>query len=152
MSAIPTNTLSSAAEEEDLSALVEAEELDLEALEAEEELDACAEEEELDAQTSPMPCRPEKRRVKIVLDLPPSWQAGLRSLLGWWGQKKLQHRKRLRVCESVSLGEKRFVAVVEVGDEQYLVGGSSHSICMLAPLGVALDAPRDTLSLRSVLR
>lgn len=54
-----------------------------------------------------------------------------------WLQRKLkshQVRKRLRVCESVSLGEKRFVAVIQVDGEQFLVGGSSSSISTLAHL------------------
>ena len=64
----------------------------------------------------------------------------LRSVLatGWnWVQQRLksqQSRKRLRVCESVSLGEKRFVAVIQVDGEQFLVGGSSSSISTLAHL------------------
>ena len=45
-----------------------------------------------------------------------------------------QKRKRLRVCESVSLGEKRFVAVVQVDGQQFLVGGAANSIAMLAQL------------------
>jgi len=54
-----------------------------------------------------------------------------------WLQQKLksqQVRKRLRVCESVSLGEKRFVALIQVDGEQFLVGGSSTSISTLAHL------------------
>lgn len=43
-------------------------------------------------------------------------------------------KKRLRVCESVSLGEKRFIAVVQVDGEQFLVGGAPNSIAMLAQL------------------
>ena len=52
-------------------------------------------------------------------------------------QQKLrseQRKKRLRVCESVSLGEKRFVAVIQVDGEQFLVGGSSSSVATLAHL------------------
>jgi flagellar biogenesis protein FliO len=54
-----------------------------------------------------------------------------------WAQQKLrsqQGKKRLRVCESVSLGEKRFVAVIQVDGEQFLVGGSSSSVATLAHL------------------
>jgi flagellar biogenesis protein FliO len=48
---------------------------------------------------------------------------------------KSQHaKKRLRVCETVSLGEKRFVAVIQVDGEQFLVGGSSSSVSTLAHL------------------
>lgn len=54
-----------------------------------------------------------------------------------WAQQKFkshQVRKRLRVCETVSLGEKRFVAVIQVDGEQFLVGGSSSSVSTLAHL------------------
>jgi Flagellar biosynthesis protein, FliO len=62
-----------------------------------------------------------------------SWLAG-----AWtWMRQQLgsrRPRKRLRVCESVSLGEKRFVAVIEVDGEQFLVGGASSSVATLARL------------------
>jgi flagellar biogenesis protein FliO len=45
-----------------------------------------------------------------------------------------QARKSLRVCESVSLGEKRFVAVVQVDEERFLIGGSSGSVSLLSRL------------------
>lgn len=48
--------------------------------------------------------------------------------------KTQQAKKRLRVCETVSLGEKRFIAVVQVDGEQFLVGGSSSSVSTLAHL------------------
>jgi flagellar protein FliO/FliZ len=59
-----------------------------------------------------------------------------------WAQQKFkshQVRKRLRVCETVSLGEKRFVAVIQVDGEQFLVGGSSSSVSTLAHLEPARD-------------
>lgn len=63
-----------------------------------------------------------------------------------WTQHKLksqQGKKRLRVCESVSLGEKRFVAVIQVDGEQFLVGGSSSSVATLAHL----ERPREFSSI-----
>lgn len=48
--------------------------------------------------------------------------------------KSQQAKKRLRVCETVSLGEKRFIAVIQVDGEQFLVGGSSSSVSTLAHL------------------
>ncbi|MBZ5653727.1 MAG: flagellar biosynthetic protein FliO [Acidobacteriia bacterium] len=54
-----------------------------------------------------------------------------------WTQDRLksqQAKKRLRVCETVSLGEKRFVAVIQVDGERFLVGGSSSSVSTLAHL------------------
>jgi Flagellar biosynthesis protein, FliO len=43
--------------------------------------------------------------------------------------------KRLQVSETVSLGEKRFVAVVEVDGQHFLIGGGPSSVSMLAQLG-----------------
>ena len=45
-----------------------------------------------------------------------------------------QNRKRLRVCETVALGDKRFVAVIQVDDQQFLLGGSASSVSLLAQL------------------
>ena len=45
-----------------------------------------------------------------------------------------QNKKRLRVCETVPLGDKRFVAVIQVDDQQFLLGGSSTSVSLLAQL------------------
>jgi hypothetical protein len=45
-----------------------------------------------------------------------------------------QRRKRLRVCESLSLGEKRFVALIEVDGEQFLIGGATSGLATLARL------------------
>ena len=42
--------------------------------------------------------------------------------------------KRLRVCESVSLGDKRFLAIVQADDERILVAGSASSISVLTKL------------------
>ena len=55
-----------------------------------------------------------------------SWAAGV--------VKIRQAKKRLRLCDTLSLGEKRFIAVVQIDGEQFLVGGSSTSISMLAQL------------------
>ena len=43
-------------------------------------------------------------------------------------------QKTLRVCESVSLGDKRFVAVIQVDQERFLIGGAANSIAMLTRL------------------
>lgn len=47
--------------------------------------------------------------------------------------------RRLRLCESLSLGEKRFVAVIQYEGQQFLVGGSASSLNLLARLGEAPD-------------
>ena len=58
------------------------------------------------------------------------------SVLKWIALRvKAQHaRKNLRVCETVSLGEKRFVAVVQVDEERFLIGGSSGAVSLLTRL------------------
>jgi flagellar biogenesis protein FliO len=43
--------------------------------------------------------------------------------------------RRLRLCESLSLGDRRFVAVVEFEQARFLVGGTSASLVLLAQLG-----------------
>ncbi len=55
----------------------------------------------------------------------------------WWARvQRLGQRapKRLRLCESLGLGERRFVAVVEFDRARFLVGGTSSSLSLLARL------------------
>jgi flagellar biogenesis protein FliO len=40
----------------------------------------------------------------------------------------------LRLRESVSLGDKRFVAVIEVGPQRFLIGGTAQSVTLLGKL------------------
>lgn len=48
------------------------------------------------------------------------------------------HRRRtLRLCESLSLGDKRIVAVIECGDQRYLLGATPQSVSLLQALGPA---------------
>ncbi len=75
-----------------------------------------------------LPARSALRLKEIVRSLTSAWH---------WSHQKLkshQTRKRLRVCETVSLGEKRFVAVIEVDGKQFLVGGSPNSVTTMACL------------------
>jgi flagellar biogenesis protein FliO len=51
--------------------------------------------------------------------------------------KVRQVHKSLRVCENVSLGEKCFVAVVQVDEERFLIGGSAGSVSLLSRLHAA---------------
>jgi flagellar biogenesis protein FliO len=44
-------------------------------------------------------------------------------------------RRGLRLCESLSLGNKRLVAVVECDDQRFLVGVTAESISLLQTLG-----------------
>lgn len=47
--------------------------------------------------------------------------------------------RRLRLCESLPLGERRFVAVVEFEQTRFLLGGTSASLVLLARLGDTAD-------------
>ncbi len=49
--------------------------------------------------------------------------------------------RRLRVAETVSLGEKRFISILRVDGEQFLVGGSPSNIVLLAKLEEKPEAP-----------
>ena len=42
--------------------------------------------------------------------------------------------KRLRVCEAVPLGDKRFVAVVQFESRRFLIGGAQNSVVLLTKL------------------
>ena len=42
--------------------------------------------------------------------------------------------RRLRVCESLSLGERRFLAVIEFDRQEFLVAGTGNSLVLLARL------------------
>jgi hypothetical protein len=54
----------------------------------------------------------------------------------WFRARQAAHAstKRLQVAASVSLGEKRFVAVIQVDGLQFLVGGGATSVALLAQL------------------
>jgi flagellar biogenesis protein FliO len=47
--------------------------------------------------------------------------------------------RRLRLCETLTLGHKRVVAVVQYDNQRFLVGGSAHSVSLLARLGEGPD-------------
>ena len=67
---------------------------------------------------------------------------GLLSRLWRWIQARHVARsstKRLRVAETVSLGEKRFVAVVQVDGRHFLLAGGPTNIALLAQLDTKED-------------
>jgi hypothetical protein len=59
--------------------------------------------------------------------------------IGLWQRTRSLKRapRHLRLCESLPLGERRFVAVVEFDEERFLVGGTSSSLVLLSRLGAA---------------
>jgi flagellar biogenesis protein FliO len=53
--------------------------------------------------------------------------------------------KRLRLCENLALGDRRFVAVVQYQQTRFLLGGTASSLVLLARLG---DIAEDSLGTR----
>ncbi len=78
----------------------------------------------------PMPIRqPEKPRTNILM-----------SVWSWLNRKvSVAPSRQLRVTETVSLGEKRFVAVVQVDGRKFLIGGGSSGVSLLTQLGPSID-------------
>lgn len=63
----------------------------------------------------------------------------LRNVLSAWKwieQKRVRQSamRRLRVAETISLGEKRFVSIVQVDGCDYLIGGAAGSVSLLTAL------------------
>ncbi len=48
---------------------------------------------------------------------------------------RANRRRALRLCETLSLGEKRFVAVVECDNQRFLLAGTQQNISLLQSLG-----------------
>jgi len=51
-----------------------------------------------------------------------------------WQRWQARPPRRLQLCESLPLGEKRFLAVVRVDAQRFLIGGTGNSIALLATL------------------
>jgi len=47
----------------------------------------------------------------------------------------VKRRKNIQLCDTLSLGDKRFLAVVLVEQQKFLVGGAGNSVALLAKLG-----------------
>jgi hypothetical protein len=50
-----------------------------------------------------------------------------------------QKPKRLRLCETLTLGERRFVAVVQFEGRRFLLGGTASSVVLLSRLPAARE-------------
>lgn len=53
--------------------------------------------------------------------------------------------RSLRVCETLSLGNRGYLAVVSYRQQEFLVGGTTNSIALLAQLANASATERDDL-------
>jgi len=64
-----------------------------------------------------------------------AWVVALKNIWQWTRHAvKARKVRRLRVCETLSLGERRFLAVIEFDRQEFLVGGSGNSLELLARL------------------
>ena len=81
-----------------------------------------------------------------------AWALTLKNLCqrvrGFVKQRKI---RRLRVCETLSLGERRFLAVIEFDRQEFLVGGSGSSLTLLARLREGTVIPDPSLAPESRL-
>ena len=76
------------------------------------------------------------------------FRAALTHFLSLGGKISVQRRKNdLRLCETLSLGDKRFLAVVLVEQQKFLVGGAGNSVALLAKLPSRASARRDEVHL-----
>ncbi|HUA01642.1 MAG TPA: flagellar biosynthetic protein FliO [Candidatus Aquilonibacter sp.] len=48
------------------------------------------------------------------------------------GKVAVRRERRLRLCETVSLGDRRMVALIQLDDQPMVVGVTGHSITLLA--------------------
>jgi flagellar biogenesis protein FliO len=61
----------------------------------------------------------------------------LNTLAGAWGSRPV---RQLRLQETLALGERRFLAVVEFERQKFLIAGTGSSVAMLTALPVDADA------------
>lgn len=86
--------------------------------------------------------RPELLRKQNVRRVPPpkdfqkrlSAQKGLLGRVFAWLRGGMAAEKKLRVIETVPLGEKRMVAIVEAEGQRFLVGCGSNGVSLLTSL------------------
>jgi len=57
-------------------------------------------------------------------------------VLGW----RRRPRRKLRLCETLALGERRFLAVVEFERQRFLIGGTASSVALLSRLSARPEA------------
>jgi flagellar biogenesis protein FliO len=67
-------------------------------------------------------------------ETPESVFSGLSSFLLRWMRGQHRRPRQLRLCETLALGEKKFLAVVEFKHQRFLVGGTSATLSLLAEL------------------
>jgi hypothetical protein len=96
---------------------------------------------------------PRASRSCILAPLPDSWnclirrvQQLVRIFVNFLSRKHTSRRK-LQVLETQPLGEKRFISLVSVGQQKFLIGSAPNSIALLAEI-----ATRRTTAISQRLR
>ncbi|HEX4036787.1 MAG TPA: flagellar biosynthetic protein FliO [Acidobacteriaceae bacterium] len=89
----------------------------------------------------------------VVRQLRPPAPVGPNPLFRAWSwlnrKYTLSTTKQLRVAETVSLGDKRFVAVVHVAGQKFLIGGGSQGVSLLTKLDDAGELQAETIASES---
>jgi len=70
------------------------------------------------------------RRFEHLSHLLLRWWAGIRQAF----KASAASQRQLRLCDMTQLGDKRFVAVIQVEQERFLIGGAANSVALLARL------------------
>jgi hypothetical protein len=83
-------------------------------------------------ETVPIPCQSKWIRWRAICS-----DALTRAWTFLHARYKISTTKRLHVSETISLGEKRFVAIVNVEGREFLIGGGVSGMSLLAQLGAA---------------
>lgn len=97
-----------------------------------------------------LPSRPQGRWDSPLIDGLHQGMARLHTAWRWLEVKRSQQiaSKRLRVAETISLGDKRTISIVSVDGAQYLIGSSSGGVQLLTKL----DPTTEQASRTEVLR
>lgn len=75
------------------------------------------------------------RQPKVVRQAVRSFRRLLSAAARWSQRISVKRREnQMRLCETLSLGDRRFLAVVLVEQQKYLVGGAPNSVALLAKL------------------
>jgi flagellar biogenesis protein FliO len=94
---------------------------------------------ETDARTPLMPAA----QTTSTASASPAWLARLlASLSALLRCVKVRRHHSLRLCETLPLGEKRFLAVVQFEDRRFLIGATNQTISLLDRLENQATQPR----------
>lgn len=79
--------------------------------------------------------RRKKKRPKKQVGVVERFLHAANKAVIWLRARKLAvPERKLRLCESVSLGDKRFAAVLEYEGHRFLIGGAAQSVQLLTAL------------------